>query len=300
MPVSTSRAGTLQGRELCPRRLTIVVTRVAIVIMHRCASLLLALFLASCTSNAIRIERLAATLGMARSVVEAGGFRNPIFMRSVSAPQDAPLAIFIEGDGIPWRGGREPSLDPTTGDPIALKLLAQTPLPAAYVSRPCYQDMTGPRCTPERWTMQRYSEEIVSSMTETVRVAAAQANARSVVLVGYSGGGVLAVLIAERLDNVAAVITVGANLDTDAWTQHHGYLPLAGSLNPASSKAKHPWPETHLYGARDITVPPATAEAYFRRFSGAKRLIVEANDHVCCWVEQWPQLWRDLSATAWR
>ena len=248
---------------------------VAIVAMHRCAPLLLALFLASCTTNTIRIERLAATLGMSRSVVEAGGFRSPIFMRGVPVPEDAPLAVFIEGDGVPWRGGREPSLDPTTGDPIALKLLAQTPPPAAYVSSPVLPDMTGPRCTPERWTMERYSDEIVSSMTEAVRTAAAQAKARSVVLVGYSGGGVLAVLIAERLDNVAAVITVGANLDIDAWTKHHGYLPLTGSLNPAASTAEHRWPETHLYGARDANVPPATAEAYFKRFPSAKRQIVD-------------------------
>ena len=267
---------------------------VAIVAMYRFATLLLALFLAGCTTNAIRIERLAATLGMSRSVVEAGGFRTPIFMRGVAgAPREpgAPLGIFIEGDGVPWRA------DPTTGDPIALKLLGQTPPPAAYVSRPCYQDMTSPRCTADRWTMQRYSDEIVGSMTEAVRMAAAQVNARRVVLVGYSGGGVLAVLIAERLDNVAGVVTVGANLDIDAWARQLGYLPLTGSLNPASSTAAHRWPEIHLYGARDAKVPPATADAYFKRFPQAKRQIVDANDHVCCWVEQWPQLWGELSAT---
>jgi pimeloyl-ACP methyl ester carboxylesterase len=260
--------------------------------------LLVASFLAGCTTNAIRIERLAATLGMSRSVVEADGFRNLLFMRGVPADQDAPLAIFIEGDGVPWVRGREPSLDPTTSDPIALKLLAQTPPPAAYVTRPCYNDMGGRRCTPERWTMERYSDEIVSSMTETVRTAVLQAKARSVVLVGYSGGGVLAVLIAERLDNVAAVVTVGANLDIDSWSRHHGYLPLTGSLNPAASTAGHRWPETHLYGARDQTVPPATADAYFQRFPTARRQIVTANDHVRCWVEQWPELWQQLGATA--
>jgi hypothetical protein len=269
--------------------------RVAIVAMHRCAPLLLALFLAGCTTNAIRIEKLAGTLGMTRSVVEVGGFRSLLFMRSVAAPQDAPLAIFIEGDGVPWRGGMEPSLDPTTADPIALNLLGETPLSAAYVSRPCYQDMTGPRCTPERWTMERYSNEIVSSMTEAVRTAAVRASARRVVLVGYSGGGVLAVLIAERLDNVAAVITVGANLDTDAWTQHHGYLPLTGSLNPALSTAEHHWPETHLYGARDTVVPAATTAAYFKRFPKAQQKIIESYDHVCCWVQQWPTLWQQVS-----
>jgi dienelactone hydrolase len=266
--------------------------RVAIVAMHRTVLLLLALFLAGCTSNATRIEELAAALGMTRSVVVAGGFRSPIFMRGAPGPQDATLAIFIEGDGVPWEGGRQPSLDPATRDPIALKLLAQTPVSAAYVARPCYHDMSGERCTPQRWTMERYSDEIVSSMTDVVRTTALQAQARSVVLVGYSGGGVLAVLIAERLDNVSAVITVGANLDTDAWTRHHGYLPLSGSLNPASSAAEHRWPETHLYGARDKNVPPATVEAYFKRYPGAQQRIVDANDHVCCWVEQWPQLWK--------
>lgn len=268
--------------------------RVAIVAMHRVAPWFLALFLAGCTSNATRIETLAGTLGMSRSVLEAGGFRSLLYMRGAAGPQDAPLAVFIEGDGVPWRGGMEPSLDPTTGDPIALKLLGQTPQSAAYVSRPCYQEMTGPRCTPDRWTMQRYSDEIVSSMTQAVRTAAARANVRSVLLVGYSGGGVLAVLIAERLDNVAGVITVGANLDTDAWTQHHGYLPLTGSLNPASSTAGHPWPETHLYGARDTVVPPATAAAYFKRFPHAQQQIMDDYDHLCCWVEQWPALWQKI------
>lgn len=268
--------------------------RVAIAGMHRLAPLLLALFLAGCTTNAARIERLARQLGMTRSVVEAGGFRSPIYMRGVPAPQDAPLTIFIEGDGVPWRGGTKPSLDPTTANPVALKLLAKTPQPAAYVSRPCYPDITGPRCTPERWTFERYSDEIVASMTEAVRTAVARANARQVVLIGYSGGGVLAVLIAERLDNVAGVITIGANLDTDAWTKHHGYLPLTGSLNPASSSAAHPWPETHLYGARDTVVPVSTTAAYFARFPRAQQKIVADHDHVCCWVEQWEGIQKGL------
>jgi hypothetical protein len=268
--------------------------RVAIVAMRFIVSLSLALFLAGCASNARRIDKLAGTLGLSRSVLEVGGFRSLLYMRRDGGTANAPLTIFIEGDGMPWRGGAEPSLDPTTGNPIALKLLAQTPAPAAYLSRPCYQEMTGPGCTPELWTMQRYADEIVSSMTEAARMAAARAHARKIVLVGYSGGGVLAVLVAERLDNVAAVITVGADLDTDAWTQHHGYLPLTGSLNPASSTAAHPWPETHLYGARDAVVPIATTAGYFARFPHAQRKIMEDYDHVCCWVEHWPALWREM------
>jgi hypothetical protein len=99
-------------------------------------------------------------------------------------------------------------------------------------------------------------------------------------------------LIAERLDNVAAVVTVGADLDIDAWTQHHGYLPLTGSLNPASSTFAHPWPELHLYGALDTVVPLATTAAYFARFPHAQRRVMDGYDHVCCWVEHWPALWQ--------
>lgn len=231
---------------------------------------------------------------MARSVVEAGAFRTLIFMRREPGHDGRSLAVFIEGDGRPWRAGTEPSADPTTGNPIALKLLAQTPQPAAYVTRPCYHELPGSCCTPERWTSERYSEEIVSSMAIAVRAAVQRASAHDFVLVGYSGGGVLAVLVAERLDNVAAVITVGANLDTDAWTRHHRYLPLTGSLNPALSTTEHRWPEVHLHGARDSVVPPSTAAAYFQRYPRAKQTIIDEYDHVCCWVENWPQLWEEV------
>ena len=147
------RQGVARKRELCPRPLTIVVMRVAIVAMHRSAPLLLALFLAGCTTNATRIERLAGTLGMTRSVLEAGGFRSLVFMRACRRPRMRRWRSSSRAMACPGAAACEPSLDPTTGNPLALKLLAQTPPPAAYVTRPCYQEMTGPRCTPERWTM---------------------------------------------------------------------------------------------------------------------------------------------------
>jgi pimeloyl-ACP methyl ester carboxylesterase len=99
------------------------------------------------------------------------------------------------------------------------------------------------------------------------------------------------------LDKVTAVVTIGANLDTDAWVAHHGYLPLSGSLNPARSKREHRWPELHLQGANDAIVPPATTDEYFRRYPTAQRRIVERYDHVCCWINEW-QRYFDLAASA--
>lgn len=269
--------------------------RVAIAAMRMATTLILFALLSGCASNGQRIDRLAATAGMNRIAAETGGYGSYIYMKREAVGAPGQLTVFLEGDGRPWRNGTEPSVDPTTGNPVSLQLLLRTPSMAAYVTRPCYHDLRGPRCTPERWTMARYAEDIVSSITAAVRVARREAGAKQVVLVGYSGGGTLAVLVAERLDNVAAVVTISANLDVNAWVRHHGYLPLTGSLNPALSERSHPWPELHLHGARDGVVPVATTAQYFARYPAAQQIVMEHNDHVCCWVDEWPALWKQLN-----
>jgi pimeloyl-ACP methyl ester carboxylesterase len=268
---------------------------VAIAAMRLPTALILFALLTGCASNGQRIDRLAAAAGMNRIAAESGGYGSYIYMKRAAA-QSAPgqLTVFLEGDGRPWENGRQPSIDPTTGNPVSLQLLLRTPSMAAYVTRPCYHDLRGPRCTPERWTMARYAEDIVSSITTAVRIARREAGAKQVVLVGYSGGGTLAVLVAERLENVAGVVTISANLDVDAWVRHHGYLPLTGSLNPALSERSHPWPELHLHGAKDAVVPVATTAHYFERYPAAKQIVMEQHDHVCCWVDEWPTLWAQL------
>jgi len=267
---------------------------VAIAAMRPATTLILFALLTGCASNGQRIDRVATAAGMRCIAAETGGYGSYIYMKREAPQGTGQLTVFLEGDGRPWRNGVEPSVDPTTGNPVSLQLLLRTPSMAAYVTRPCYHDLRGPRCTPERWTMARYAEDIVASMTEAVRIARREAGAQQVVLVGYSGGGTLAVLVAERLDNVAAVVTISANLDVDAWVRHHRYLPLTGSLNPASSERSHPWPELHLHGGKDAVVPAATTAHYFERYPHAKQIVMEHHDHVCCWVEEWPQLWEQL------
>lgn len=260
--------------------------------MQRGILVILSVLVAGCVTNGARIDRLAAAAGMTRTQIESGAYRSLLYLPAARASAAGVLLVFFEGDGRPWRGGREPSADPTTASPLALELLLRTRHPAAYAARPCYHNIPSAGCTPERWTSARYADDIVASMASAVREAALRTRAHTVVLVGYSGGGTLAVLAAERLDNVGAVITVAANLDTDAWTRHHRYLPLAGSLNPAKSTHPHPWPELHLFGERDEVVPAGTASAYFERYPEARRQIVAGQDHTCCWVESWQSLWQ--------
>lgn len=253
------------------------------------------LLLSSCASNAERIEALARSAQLSRTIVETNGLRTLMYMRENGSSDR--LIVFLEGDGVPWQHGIVPSEDPTTGHPLALELATQTPGAIAYVVRPCYQRVPSERCAPALWTSARYSEEVVAAMVGAVLHAQQRSNARAIVLVGYSGGGTLAVLMAERLPHVAAVVTLAGNLDVAAWADHHGYLPLEDSLNPASSEHDHPWHEIHLFGSNDTVVPTTTTERYFTRYPQAERWILPEHGHVCCWLRDWPQLWGRIEGT---
>ena len=74
---------------------------------------------------------------------------------------------------------------------------------------------------------------------------------RSIVLIGHSGGGTLAVLLAPRIEDVSGVVSIAANLDIDAWADHHNYDRLTGSLNPNSQPTDSAIPHEQMAGLRD-------------------------------------------------
>jgi dienelactone hydrolase len=254
--------------------------------LNRTLSLLIVAMLAACASPAQRSDREAQAAGLSRTIVQGTSFRHLIYARA-AAGKTSRLTVFIEGDGIPWLGGRIPASDPTTHNPLALRLLIESHDAAIYVTRPCYNQIVDRACDAQQWTFARYSDEAVASMTKAIDDYARAARVTELRIVGYSGGGVLAVLVAERLTYVSSVVTLAANLDVGAWTAHHGYLPLSQSLDPARSARTHGWKEIHLQGGRDTAVPSATTRAYFERYPAAKTLSFAEYDHVCCWLRDW-------------
>ena len=89
-----------------------------------------------------------------------------------------------------------------------------------------------------------------------VQRKAYRAQARQLRLVGYSGGGTLAALLAARRADVCQLITVASNLDIERWASHHKVSPLWGSENPASyGAALQHLPQYHLIGGDDQVVP---------------------------------------------
>jgi Dienelactone hydrolase family len=249
------------------------------------------LLLCACATPSQRYADEARSLGFQSEVVAGKRFRHVVYFAQVDDPVDT-LHVYIEHDGRPWIDATRVSDDPTPRTPFALELMVRDDGPRLFLGRPCYfATRTDPGCTALEWTHRRYAPEVVQSMAAALRAFLAQHPHRHVVLIGYSGGGTLAWLIASHVPQASAVVTIAANLDLDAWTTLHDYSPMRGSLDPAREPPL-PAPIAHVayVGGRDINVPPSIARSFAARHPETKVIEVAAFDHECCWIERWPAL----------
>lgn len=248
-----------------------------------------------CLSPAARIDHRAGRLGLKRQVVAGSGFQHVYYLKEERSA-DGWMHVYLEGDGLPWASPTEVSADPTPRRTYALELMLLDPATSAYVGRPCYHGLNHETpCQPKLWTHQRYSPAVVESLEAAIRAIAAQSAARHLVLVGYSGGGVLAMLLAERLEATRAVVTIAANLDTEAWTMLHGFSPLAGSLNPARRPPLAAGIlQVHLAGGRDDKTPAKIIAAVAERQPASELRFFPEFDHTCCWQQIWPEILDEL------
>lgn len=249
---------------------------------------LLAVALCACSSPARRAQLLARRGGLTPLILQGGDFQLRAF--AASRPSRDLLIVFLDGDGSPWvDGGRRISADPTPRAPLALELALETPGSVLYLGRPCYfalQRQTS--CSPALWTSRRYSPEVVTALVAAASGYATAQRFRRVLLIGYSGGGTLAALMARTMPDVAGLVTIAGNLDPRAWARWHGYLPLTGSLDPALTPPPEGLLQWHLVGGSDANVPRPVVERYFAGAPSARVWRYPGFGHVCCWVRVWP------------
>lgn len=251
-----------------------------------------------------KADRLAAEAGWAKRTIATKTFDLVSF--AAIAPRESDLlSVYIEGDGLAYFDARQISADPTPTDPVALRMaLQQDSGNTAYLARPCQFVMaantTARNCDFTYWTNARYSDAVVSSMNEAIDALKHNTTATRVMLVGYSGGGAMAVLLAARRNDVAAIVTIAANLDTKKWTALKNLTPLNQSLDPADfATTVSSIPQVHYSGAEDAIVPPAVARSFLSKMPpGARARLVVVPDfsHDCCWVEKWPWLLHSAAA----
>lgn len=253
-----------------------------------CVGLLCAL-LTACSSPAGRFVDAAAEHGFERQEIGTGAQRLLLVRAGARTPR-AALHIYLDGDGRPFLSRRRVASDPTSRTHTVLHLMRADPVASVLVGRPCYY-LENHACDPALWTSGRYSEAVVARMAAAINLEIARVPAARISLIGYSGGGALAMLIAPRLTRLDDLVTVAANLDVAAWARHHGYTSLSDSLDPA---LQPPLPahirQVHLFGAEDEVVPARLMRQVAERQPDARIEILAGYDHDCCWAGAWRQV----------
>lgn len=262
--------------------------------------ILLAVVLACGLSGCATLDRdaaadaLAKPARMTRMLMKTDPFWLTAFVRITDRRQ--PVTVYFEGDGLAWLSPSEVSRDPTPRDAQGLALAAQDPAAnVVYLARPCqYTDRAkNPACTPAYWTGKRFAPEVIAALSQAVDQVVAQVPGQPVHLVGYSGGGAVAVLVAARRQDVASLRTVAGNLDHAEVNRLAGVSPMPASLNPISVAGQVARiPQVHYSGDGDRTVPPAIATRFVQAAgAGCVRAVTVAGaTHDRGWTDRWKSL----------
>jgi hypothetical protein len=201
------------------------------------------------------------------------------------------LRVYIEGDGAAWPNGYRPPTDPTPQRPLVLELAERDPAVAvAYLGRPCQYLAPAAlaQCAGAYWSERRFAPEVLAAMDQALSQLKQAAGAERLRLVGYSGGGVLATLLAQRRDDIDSLVTLAAPLALAEWVRLKALSPLRGSLDPLDGVGALPH-AVHLVGSRDRVVPAAVGARFVAKHGGRLQLL-PGFGHSCCWVQHWPAL----------
>lgn len=226
-----------------------------------------ALTLNGCNSLQQRFDTatsIANENSFSKQTLHGSQFNIVTFYKISSATPTATL--FIEGDGLAWLSKKRISPNPTPINPIGLKLATHDHSSNIfYLARPCqYLDLKSEKnCDLPYWTSKRASTEIIESINEAISRIKQQFNIDTFRLVGYSGGGTIATIIATYRDDIEDLRTVAGNLDIDVFVKQHNISPLSGSINPVDYAEKLvSIPQQHYISYNDEIISQNITESY--------------------------------------
>lgn len=251
-------------------------------------------FLASCASTVrISTDDVEQKYGYKKVLVPGGDFLVTTFQKITD--KSKPYVFYIEGDGRAFLNKRAPSPDPTPNNKFFLKLALEDERPnVIYVARLCqYTPMNlNPKCSAAYWTNKRMSEDTVVALNSVINTVN---NGKKFSIVGYSGGGAIAVLVAARNNKVKDITTIAGNLDHAAFTKYHSVPPMNESLNPIDYAHQVALiPQLHLSGGKDTRVPPFIAENFVKKASSTcvHHKIYDNATHSKGWNDVWESIYR--------
>lgn len=263
--------------------------------MWLCFALGVALCLLSACASSPRqkASAFAQEHGFAERLFSTQPFTLYGLLRPGLSPHSKILRVYIEGDGHAWESRTRPSTDPTPRNPVALRLAMADPGAdtVLYLARPCQyvQGEDRRQCSKRYWTSARLGPEVMKSLDAAITQAKAACGAEQIALVGFSGGGGAAALLAATRPDVAFLGTVAGNLDTDAWTDQQSVSQLAESLNPmAVAPSLQHLPQRHLSSGTDATMPPEISEGFCRAVNQPESCVVISGvPHGGPWQRYW-------------
>jgi hypothetical protein len=187
------------------------------------------------------------------------------------------MTVYIEGDGRAWLTSSIPSKDPSPRSFMMVQKALDDSQPAVYLARPCqFQKIEDPGCNSALWTSDRFSTGVVAAYNQALDQLKRQRGVQHFRLVGYSGGGAVAMALAGQRQDIEQVVTIAGNVDPLAWIELHNLTPLGDLVNPLDFAAKlSSVPQRHYVGAKDKVVPPVLAKAFVQKIEARCADIVE-------------------------
>ncbi|WDU65667.1 alpha/beta hydrolase [Pseudomonas poae] len=249
--------------------------------------------LMACQSPREALQLLADEHGRQLEVLPGHAF--PLLLL---APQTAQkmtrLRVYLEGDGHSWATATQPSLDPSPHTLLVPRLAVGDPTPNAYLARPC-QFVMAAACQSALWTNRRFSQEVVTRLSQALDQLKQRYGNEEFELVGYSGGAALALLLAAQRNDVTQVQTLAGNLSPRLWAMMKGLSPLDGSLEPLDYRNRLALlPQRHLIAEADLIVPGSLADSYQQALGSplSQCIHVPGVSHDKGWEATWSR-WAD-------
>ena len=208
--------------------------------------------------------------------------------------RESELTIYFEGDGAHWLFQMAPPPNPTPPKSLVVSLATQDQGPfTLYLARPCqYIDIAQFKdCDPSLWAEGRFSPAVIQYANDVIDKVLLDLPKVRLNLVGHSGGGTLATLLAAKRSDVRCLVTLASPLDIAAWTRSVAVGPLRLSKNPADPNIRLAnIRQTHFFGENDAIVKKESIGNY-RNFSDKTDFIVISGfDHTKAWAKAWPML----------
>jgi len=252
----------------------------------------------SCASTTLKSNLLTAL-----KIVNGNTFENYIYetekfnifsFRRLTKTSDT-INVYIEGDGRSWIDRSTISPNPTPSNPAVLRLAVLDDSPnVLYFARPCqYVNLKfETNCSKQTWTSHRYSLDVIEAYNEILNHLKKNNKNFKFNLIGHSGGGAVAVLVAATRNDIKSIRTLAANLDHVELNREKNVSQLNGSLNPIDFAKKISFlPQVHYQGMHDKIIPQWVAKKFvkYSNNSCVSLMSLIEVDHE----DGWEDFWRD-------